>query len=148
MTAIGVTPHRTATAALAHALTALLVAQDLRPAAMMRAFVSAHGVPARQRYKRRARLWTRKWLTPERLTGALVRAALALVPPDPPGGPTAGLTHLVLDSVRCGGYETLTVGIVWHGRVLPVGWTTLPYPWPKGRFTPAVCALLEQIAAV
>ena len=37
--------------------------------------------------------------------------------------------------------------MVWHGRVLPVGWAVLPYPWPKGRFTPTVCALLQQVAA-
>src|SRR5712675_437576 len=35
-----------------------------------------------------------------------------------------------------------------HGRVLPVGWAVLPYPWPKGRFTPTVCALIRQVAAV
>jgi hypothetical protein len=51
-----------------------------------------------------------------------------------------GLTHLALDSVRCGGWEVFTLGVVWHGRVLPVGWAVLPYPWPKGRFTPTVCA--------
>ena len=28
-----------------------------------------------------------------------------------------------------------------------MGWAVLPYPWPKGRFTPTVCALLRQVAA-
>jgi len=28
-----------------------------------------------------------------------------------------------------------------------VGWAVLPYPWPKGQFTPTVCALLRQVAA-
>src|SRR5207245_3366060 len=48
----------------------------------------------------------------------------------------------------CGGWEVFTLGVVWHGRVLPVGWAVLPYPWPKGRFTPTVCALIRQVAAV
>jgi hypothetical protein len=30
--------------------------------------------------------------------------------------------------------------------VLPVGWRVLAYPWPTGQVTPAVCALVEQVA--
>jgi hypothetical protein len=139
--------HPTAVAALAHLVAAALTAQSLRPAALMRALLSPTPVPARQRYKRVARAWDRPWLSPAWLTPRLVRAALALVPPEPAGGPTAGLTHLALDSVRCGRWEVFTVGVVWHGRVLPVGWTVLAYPWPKGQVTPAVCALVGQVAA-
>lgn len=146
--AMGVAPHATALAALAHLVTTLLVGQSLRPSALMRALLSPTPVPARQRYKRVARAWTRRWLSPEWLTPCLVRAALALVAPDPAGTPTAGQTHVALDSVRCGPWEIFTVGVVWHGRLLPVGWAVLPYPWPKGRFTPLVCALLRQVAAV
>jgi hypothetical protein len=40
-----------------------------------------------------------------------------------------------------------TIGLAWHGRVLPLSWLILPYPWPKGRFTPTVCALVRQVAA-
>ena len=54
---------------------------------------------------------------------------------------------LVLESVRCGRWEIFTTGVVWQGRVLVVGWAVLPYPWPKGQFTPTVCALLRQVAA-
>jgi hypothetical protein len=140
-------PQATALAALAQLVTALLVGQSLRSSALMRALLSPQPVPARQRYKRVARAWQRPWLTPARLTPGLVRAALALVPPDPAGGRTAGLTHLALDSVRCGPWEVFTLGVVWAGRVLPVGWAVLPYPWPTGRFTPTVCALLRQVAA-
>lgn len=86
-------------------------------------------VPARQRSRR------------------LARAALALVPPAPQGWPSAGLTHLALDSVRCGRWELFVLGVVWHGRVLPVGGVVLPYPWPKGRSTPTGCALLRRVAA-
>jgi len=145
--ALGVSGHPTARAALGQLVTALLVGQSLRSTALMRALLSPKPVPARQRYKRVARAWTRRWLSSAWLTPSLVRAALALVGPDPAGRPTAGLTHLALDSVRCGPWEIFTLGVAWHGRVLVVGWEVLAYPWPKGRFTPAVCALIERVAA-
>jgi hypothetical protein len=146
--ALGLTAHPTAQTALAHLLTALLGAQSLRSAALMRALLSPRPVPARQRYKRLARAWTRPWLSSPRLSAGLVRAALALVAPDGAPWPTAGLTHLALDSVRCGRWEVFTLGVVWHGRTLPVGWAVLAYPWPKKQFTPTVCALIRQVAAV
>ena len=145
--ALGAAPHRTAVAALAHLVAALLARQDLRAAGLMRALLSPPAVPARQRYKRVARAWGRPWLAPGWLTPRLVRAALALVAPDPAPWPTAGLTHLVLDSVRCGRWELFTLGVAWHGRVLPVGWAVLPYPWPTGAFTPTACALVRRVAA-
>jgi len=89
-------------------------------------------------------LLDRQWLSPAWLTPALVRAAVALVVAAGDGR----VVTLALDSVRCGGWELFTLGVVWHGRVLVVGWTVLPYPWPKGRFTPTVCALLRQVGAV
>jgi hypothetical protein len=69
------------------------------------------------------------------------------VPPDPPGRPTAGLTHLALASVRCGPWEVFTLGVIWHGRVLPVGWAVVAYPWPMGQCTPTVLGLVRQVAA-
>jgi hypothetical protein len=134
--------HATALTALAHLVTALLVGQSVRPTALMRALSSPLPVPARQRYKRVARAWTRPWLSPAWLTPRLVPAALALVPAE-----RDGLAHLALDSVRCGRWEVFTLGLVWHGRVLPLGWAALPYPWPKGRFTPTVCGLIRRVAA-
>ena len=128
--------------ALAHLVTALLVGQSLRPSALMRALLSPVPVPARQRYKRLARAWTRPWLSPAWLSPRLVAAVLALVGPE-----RDGRTHLALDGVRCGSWEVFTVGVVWHGRVVPVGWAVLPFPWPKGQFTPTVCALVRQVAA-
>jgi hypothetical protein len=139
--------HQTALAALAHLVCALLVAQSLRPSALMRTLASPPTVPARQRYKRVRRFWTRPWLAPAWLTPRLVPAALQLVAPDG-HGPTAGLTHLALDSVRCGPWELFVLGVVWHGRVLPVSWAVLAYPWPKGQFTPTVCELIRAVAAV
>jgi hypothetical protein len=145
--ALELAPSSAAVTALTHLLVALLTAQSLRPSALMRALLSPHAVPARQRYKRVARCWERPWLTPAWLTPRLVRAALAVVEPAA-WGPSAGQVLVALDSVRCGPWEVFTLGVVWHGRVLPVSWAVLPYPWPKGQVTPTVCRLLRQVGAV
>jgi hypothetical protein len=160
--AMELAPHPAALGAVAHLVTALLAGQSLRPSALMRALLSSPEVPARQRYKRVARPWTRPWLTPDWLTPRLVRATLALVALAPVAATVVAATtgspapllavpgqarHLALDSVRCGKWEVFTLGVVFHGRVLVVGWAVLPYPWPKKRFTPTVCALLRQVAA-
>lgn len=126
--------------ALARRLTALLVAQRLTPAALMRALPSASPVPARTRYAAVAEFWDHPALQAAALTPVLVPAALALVrPTDAP--------VLVLDSVRCGSWETFTIGLVWHSRVVPLAWAVQPYPLPKGVFTPTVCRLIQQVAA-
>lgn len=146
--ALELAPSTAALTALSHLVVALLSGQRLRPSALMRALLSPCPVPARQRYKRLARFWERPWLTPAWLTPRVVRAVLTLVPPDPDAwGPTAGQTHVALDSVRCGPWEVFTLGVVWHGRVLPVAWAVLPYPWPQGQVTPTVCRLLRQVDA-
>ncbi len=132
--------------AVAALLTALLVGQSLWPSALMRALPSPGACLARSRYQRVARAWLRPWLSSAHLTPPLVRAVGTLAPV-PRGGPLAGLTHLALDTVRCGGWEVFVVGVVWHGRVVPLAWAVLPYPLPKGQFTPTVCALLRQVAA-
>jgi hypothetical protein len=137
-----VVAQATARQALAQLVAALLIGQSLRPSALMRALLSPEAVPARQRYKRVRRALDRRWLSSEWLTPALVRAAVALVPPE-----RGGATHLALDSVRCGRWEVFTLGLVWQGRALPIGWAVLPYPWPKRQFTPVVCALLRRVAA-
>src|SRR5262245_9943130 len=131
--------HALAQAALARLVTALLVSQRLTASALMRSVLSDPTVPARQRYKRVARALARPWLLPAFLTPRLVRAALAVAPSATP--------HLVLDSVRLGSWEVFTIGLVWHTRMLPVGWAVLPYPWPKRQFTPTVCALIQQVAS-
>jgi hypothetical protein len=144
--ALALAPSAAALSALTHLLVAVLCGQSLRPSALMRALLSPVPVPARQRYKRVARFWERPWLTPAWLTPRLVRAALALVDPVP-WGPAGGQVLVVLDSVRCGPWEVFTLGVVWHGRMLPVSWAALPYPWPKGQVTPTVCRLLRQVGA-
>ena len=52
---------------------------------------------------------------------------------------------LVLDSSRCGRWEIFTLGVRCGGRVLPVGWQVLPYPWPKGQYTPTTLTLLDRV---
>jgi hypothetical protein len=138
--ALGAVPHRTARAAVSAVLAALLVGQSLRPSVLVRALPDPVARPARTGYRRVARGWACRWLTAAALTAVLVRAALTLT-----GGPPAPV--LVLDSVRCGQWEVFTIGLLWHGRVLPLSWAVLPYPWPTGRFTPTVCALVRRVAA-
>ena len=132
-------PHRTAAAALAQLVTALLVSQSLQPTPLARALLSLPTVPARQRYRRVQRLLGCPWLTPAWLCPRLVRGALALQPTARP--------LLALDTVRCGGWEIFTLGLVLPGRVQLLTWAVLPSPWPKGAFTPTACALVRQLAA-
>jgi hypothetical protein len=126
-----------AATSLTNLITALLVGQSVRRAQLGRAQVSERQVPARQRYLRVARSLTRPWLSSAELTPHLIRAALAVI--DDP------VPHLAMDTVRCGAWESITIGVVWHGRVLPIAWEVLPYPWPKGQFTPAVERLLWRV---
>ena len=121
--ALEVVPHPAGLASLANLVTALLVGQSLRCGALGRAQVSGRAVPARQGFQRLARAWTRLGLSSAVVTPALVRGALALRPP-------GGVVHLALDSVRCGAWETFTVGLVWEGRVVPLAWRTLIYRVP------------------
>jgi hypothetical protein len=139
-------PHATARAALAAPLSALLVGQSLHAAVLMRTLLSPSAVPARQRYKRLQRVLHRPWLTSAWLTPRLVRAALALVraPGETPGA--AREVVLALDSVRCGPWELYTLGLVWHGRALPLAWAVLPYPLPPGQFGPTVAGLVQRVA--
>lgn len=137
--AFGGIPHQTSLASLAQMVTAVLLGQSLRSSVLARTLQSATTVTARHRYRRVRRLMTGGRLLSAPLTPWLVRAALAVTSDEDP--------HLAMDTVRCGRWEVVTAGVVWHGRVLPVGWAVLPYPWPKGEFTPTVLRLLGRIDA-
>jgi hypothetical protein len=139
--ALGVAPHRATARALCERLTAVLLGQTLTPADLVRTLVSDLPAPARSGFRRVARTWVSPTLSAAWLTPILVRAALALC------WAVGSTPFLALDSVRCGGWEIFTVGLVVHKRSLLLGWTVLPYPWPKKTFTPRVCALLAQVAA-
>ena len=124
-----------------HALVwALLLSQSLHPAALARALPDLQTPHARQALRRVRRGLGRRLLTSEHLTPWLLAAALRLVP--------AGPVLLVLDSTRCQRWEIFTLGVRFHGRVVPIAWSLLPYPWPKKQFTPTVVALLDRTLAL
>jgi hypothetical protein len=130
-------PHATGFAALSALVWAVLVAQSLRPADLVRALPDLATAHARQGFRRVHRGLTRTGLTSPALTPRLVAAVLRLVPD--------AEVLLVLDSSRCGRWEIFTLGVRCGGRVLPVGWQVLAYPWPKGRYTPTTLTLLDRV---
>lgn len=115
---------------------ALLLAQSLHSADLARALPNLRTARARQAMRRVRRIISRPWLSSQWLTPCLIRLALRLTP--------AGEVTLILDSTRCLCWEIFTLGIRFHGRVLPIAWAILPYPWPKGSFTPTVVTLLNR----
>jgi hypothetical protein len=120
---------------------ALLRAQSLHPADLARALPDLQTSRARQAMRRVRRTLGRDWLGSPALTPRLLAAALWLTRAQ------REPLILVLDSTRLGRWELLTLGVGYHGRVLVVAWAILPYPWPKGAFTPTVLALLERVLA-
>ena len=132
-------PHATSFAAVSALVWAVLCAQSLHPADLVRALPDLATPQARQAFRRVRRGLKRTCLTSHYLTPLLVRAALRLVP--------EAEVLMVLDSTRADRWEVFTLGVRSHGRVLPVAWSVLPYPWPKGQFTPTVVALLARTLA-
>ena len=118
---------------------AVLLAQSLHPADLARALPGLRAAGARQGMRRVRRVLGRPVLTGAALTPRLLSVALRLVPGDE--------VMLILDSTRCRRWELFTLGVLFGGRVLPVAWAILPYPWPKGRFTPTVVTLLDRVLA-
>lgn len=137
--------HATARAQVAQLLATLLVAQDLRPSALIRTLPAPCARAARQRYARVRRAARRPRLTSGVLTPFLIRAALSWMTcrgHRPDGGEP---WILALDSVRCGRWEIFTIGLGQPGRALPLAWSVLPYPWPRGQFRPVVDALVARV---
>ena len=132
--------HATSFAAVSALVWAVLCAQSLHPADLVRALPDLTTPHARQAFRRVRRGLKRTCLTSHHLTPLLVRAVLRLVPD--------AEVLVVLDSTRADRWEVFTLGVRCHGRVLPVAWSVLPYPWPKGQFTPTVVALLARTLAI
>ena len=141
----GLVGHASGRASVARLVAALLVAQDLRPSALIRILPAPYARAARHRYASVRRALRGSWLTSGELTPCLVRAALAWLRQvghtPAPGHPW----QLALDSVRCGPWEVFTVGLVVCGRALPLAWAVLPYPWPRTQFRPTVDRLVERV---
>src|SRR5215210_1856475 len=131
--------HATSFAAVSALVWAVLCAQSLHPADLVRALPDLTTPHARQAFRRVRRGLKRACFTSHDLTPLLVRAVLRLVP--------EAEVLLVLDSTRADRWEVFTLGVRYHGRVLPVAWSVLPSPWPTGQFTPTVVALLERTLA-
>lgn len=131
--------HATSFAAVSALVWAVLVAQSLHPAALVRALPDLATAHARQGFRRVRRGLRRAGLTSQGLTPRLASAVLRLV--------TDAQVLLVLDSSRCGRWEIFTLGVRCGGRVLPIAWQVLPYPWPKGQYTPTTLALLDRVLA-
>lgn len=132
--------HPASLSALSDLVGALLLGQSLHPADLARALPHLRTARARQAQRRVRRILGRASLSSQTLTPLLVRVALTLV--------HDAEVLLVLDSTRCLGWEIFTLGVRFHGRVLPVAWEILRHPWPKGRFTPTVLALLDRLLDV
>lgn len=128
--------HTASLRAITALVWALLIAQSLHPSDMGRALPELKTVRARQAFRRVRRILRRTLLSSKYLTPMLIKAALRLVPDKE--------VFLVLDSTRCIRWEIFTLGIKLGGRVLPIAWSILPYPWPKKLFTPTVVALLNR----
>lgn len=137
--------HATARQSVARHLASLLLAQDLRPSARVRILPASMAATARHRFRWLRRALLRSWLASAALTPPLIRAALAVARASghapAPGQPW----RLALDSVRTGPWEVFTVALVLPGRALPVAWSVLAYPWPRGQFRPVVDALMARV---
>lgn len=130
-------PHATGFATRSALVWAVLCAQSLHPAELVRALPALATAHARQGFRRVQRGRTRPCLTSAARPPHLVAAVLRLV--------AEAAVLLVLDSSRCGSWELVTLGVRCGGRVLPVGWQVLPYPWPKGPSTPTTLPLLNRV---
>lgn len=132
--------HTTVIVTITWAVLCLLAAQRLTPAALARAVPSERAGSGRSCLRRVRRWWTGPPLDHVLVSPALIRSALARLPP--------GQTVVVaLDTTRLGPWEVWLAGVVVAGRTLPIGWAVLPYPWPKGQFRLTTIALLQRLQA-
>lgn len=141
------TTHRATRTLHAKLLTALLVGQRLQPAMLVRSLPVPAKVGARPRFKTVHGGLTSPGLAATTLTPDLIRAVLPLIAYDPTAHAPDGAVELLLDTVRCGNKETVVVGLRWHGRILPLAWRTIAYPWPKHTIHQTVLAVIAQVAA-
>ncbi len=128
--------HRASTESATQLVWSLLLCQSLHPSDLARSLPALRTTRARQALRRIRRAIDCPHLSSRYLSQFLIRAALRIV--------SDAEVMLILDSTRCICWEIFTLGIMFHGRVLPVAWQILPYPWPKKQFTPNVVALVNR----
>ena len=132
--------HTTVVQTIAWALLCIVVAQRLTPEAIARALPAEHRGSGRARLTRVRRWWTGPAVDQAETSPALIADALALLAP-------GQAVVVALDTTRLGQWEVWLAGVVVAGRVVPIGWAAIPYPWPKGRFRPTTLALLQRLQA-
>lgn len=129
--------HRSSLVSVAELVWALLLSQSLHPSDLARSLPNVNTRYARQSLRRVRRCLGRPFLSSKFLTPFLIRAVSRFVNDDE--------VMLILDSTRCWRWEIFTLGVKLYGRVLPIAWAILPYPWPKGTFTPTVIDLINRV---
>jgi hypothetical protein len=129
--------HLARLGALTDLVWALLAVQSLHPADLARGLPRLETTRSRQAQRRVRRILKRPCLGSEVLTPLLIQVVLRLLP-------QAELI-VILDWTRCVRWDVFTLGVRIHGRVFPIAWESLPYPWPKKAFTPTVIRLLDRV---
>jgi hypothetical protein len=123
---------------IAWAVLCLLVAQRVTSAALARALPAEHAGSGRSCLRRVRRWWSGPALEQGLMSPALICLALPLLARDQS-------VVVAMDTTRLGPWAVWLAGIVIAGRTLPIGWTVIPYPWPKGRFRVTTLALIQQL---
>ena len=132
--------HITVVRTTAWVVLCILVAQRVTPAALARAIPAEDSGSGRSRLRRVHRWWRGPELELGTLTPLLIRAALSLLPKGEP-------VVVAMDTTRAAPWEIWQAGPCFAGRILPVAWAVVPYPWPRGRFRETTLALVEQLQA-
>jgi hypothetical protein len=132
--------HRTVGRTVAWAVLCLVVAQRVTPAALARALPHEHAGSGRSCLRRVRRWWQGPPLEQVEISPLLIQQALRV-------RPTSQSVIVSMDTTRVGPWEVWVAGIVVSGRILPIGWAVIPYPWPKGRYRATTLALITQLQA-
>jgi hypothetical protein len=132
--------HRTVGRTVAWAVLCVVMAQRVTPAALARALPHEQAGSGRSCLRRIRRWWQGPVLEQGESSPQLIRQALQV-------HPSSQAVVVAMDTTRVGPWEVWLAGIVVSGRILPIGWAVIPYPWPKGRYRATTLALVAQLQA-
>ena len=132
--------HRTVGRTVAWAVVCIVVAQRVTPAALARALPHEQAGSGRSCLRRVRRWWQGPTLAQVEISPPLIRQALQVQP-------ASQVVVVAMDTTRVGPWEVWVAGIVVCGRILPIGWAVIPYPWPKGRYRATTLAVVAQLQA-